>query len=80
MFFKGKIVFVIGFMLGIGLGYVKVFVIEGVNVMINGFGDVVEIEKECVGFEVLLGGKVLYLDVDMIKFDVIVVMVKICVD
>lgn len=42
--FVNKIVVVIGFMFGIGFGCVCVFVEQGVNVMINGFGDVVEIE------------------------------------
>lgn len=69
MFLKGKMVVVMGLMLGIGFVYVKVFVVEGVVVVINGFGDVVVIEVECVGFVVISGVVVLYDVVDMIKFD-----------
>lgn len=42
--FNGKNVVVIGLISGIGLGFVEVFVKLGVNIVFNGFGDLVEIE------------------------------------
>jgi 3-hydroxybutyrate dehydrogenase len=43
---KGKSAVITGSTSGIGLGYAKALAAEGVNVVINGFGDAAEIEKE----------------------------------
>ena len=59
MFLKGKTALVTGSTSGIGLGYAKALAAEGANVMINGFGDAAEIEKERAGLEALSGGKAL---------------------
>ncbi len=80
MFLKGKTALVTGSTSGIGLGYAKALAAEGANVMINGFGDAADIEKERVGLEALSGGKALYSDADMTKPDAIATMVKTCAD
>jgi 3-hydroxybutyrate dehydrogenase len=80
MFLKGKTALVTGSTSGIGLGYAKALAAEGANVMINGFGDAAEIEKERAGLETLSGGKALYSDADMTKPDSIAAMVKTCAD
>jgi 3-hydroxybutyrate dehydrogenase len=80
MFLKGKTALVTGSTSGIGLGYAKALAAEGANVMINGFGDAAEIEKERAGLEALSGGKALYSDADMTRPASIVSMVKTCTD
>ena len=80
MFLKGKTALVTGSTSGIGLGYAKALAAEGANVMINGFGDAAEIEKERVGLETLSGGKALYSDADMTRPDSIAAMVEACAD
>lgn len=80
MFLKGKTALVTGSTSGIGLGYAKALAAEGANVMINGFGDATEIEKERAGLEVLSGGKALYSDADMTKPGAIAAMVKTCAE
>jgi 3-hydroxybutyrate dehydrogenase len=80
VFLKGKTALVTGSTSGIGLGYAKALAAEGANVMINGFGDAAEIEKERVGLESLSGGKALYSDADMTRPDSIAAMVEACAD
>ncbi len=80
MFLKGKTALITGSTSGIGLGYAKALAAEGANVMINGFGDAAEIEKERAGLETLSGAKALYSDADMTKPDAIAAMVKACAD
>jgi 3-hydroxybutyrate dehydrogenase len=80
VFLKGKTALVTGSTSGIGLGYAKALASEGANVMINGFGDAAEIEKERVGLEALSGGKALYSDADMTKPASIVAMVATCAE
>ena len=80
MFLKGKTALVTGSTSGIGLGYAKALAGEGANVMINGFGDAAEIEKERAGLEALSGGKALYSDADMTKPASIAAMVATCAD
>ena len=80
MFLKGKTALVTGSTSGIGLGYAKALAAEGANVMINGFGDAAEIEKERAGLETLSGAKALYSDADMTKPASIAAMVKTCAD
>ncbi|WDI31201.1 3-hydroxybutyrate dehydrogenase [Hyphococcus flavus] len=52
---------------GIGLGIATAFAAEGLNVMLNGFGDADEIEKTRAGLEENHGVKVLYNGADMTK-------------
>ncbi|UVO55450.1 3-hydroxybutyrate dehydrogenase [Sphingomonas sp. SUN039] len=80
MFLKRKTALVTGSTSGIGLGYAKALAGEGANVMINGFGDTAEIEKERLGLEALSGGKALYSDADMTKPASIAAMVATCAE
>ncbi len=52
---------------GIGLAYAKALAAEGVNVMINGFGDAAEIEAERAGIEAEFKVKAVYSPADMSK-------------
>ncbi len=78
MFLKDKTAIVTGSTSGIGLAYAKAFAAEGANIVINGFGDADEIEKERKGLEQTSGGKAIYSDADMTKPDQIVAMVEQC--
>ena len=78
MFLTGKTALVTGSTSGIGLAYAKAFAAEGANVMINGFGDAADIEKERAGLEALSGAKALYDAADMSKPDQIEAMVARC--
>jgi 3-hydroxybutyrate dehydrogenase len=69
MSLKGKTALVTGSTSGIGLGYAKALAGEGVNVVINGFGDPEAIEKERKGLEALSGGKAIYSGHDLTKPD-----------
>lgn len=80
MFLKDKTALVTGSTSGIGLGYAKALAAEGASVMINGFGDPAEIEKERANLEALSGGKALYSDADMTKPASIAEMVRTCAD
>src|SRR3546814_10525203 len=51
---------------GIGLAYAQALAAEGAQVMINGFGDAAEIEKERAALE-KTSGKALYDAADMTK-------------
>ena len=52
---------------GIGLGIARALAKEGANVLINGFGDAAEIEKERSGIEAEFGVTALYSPADMSK-------------
>ena len=80
MFLKGKTALVTGSTSGIGLGYAKALAAEGANVMINGFGDAAEIERERAGLEALSDGKALYSNADMTKPEAIEAMVRSCAE
>lgn len=80
MFLKGKTALVSGSTSGIGLAYAKALAAEGASVMINGFGDAAEIEKERAGLEALSGAKAAYSDADMSKPEAIAAMVARCAD
>ena len=47
MFLKGKVALVTGSTSGIGLAIAKALAAEGAKLMINGFGDPADIEREC---------------------------------
>jgi len=79
MFLKGKSAIVTGSTSGIGLAYAKALAAEGAHVVINGFGDAADIEKERAALEAT-SGKALYDAADMTKPDEIAAMVKRCHD
>ncbi|MBU3694659.1 MAG: 3-hydroxybutyrate dehydrogenase [Rhodocyclaceae bacterium] len=64
---KGKTAVVTGSTSGIGLGIAEGFAAEGVNLVINGFGDAAEIEGIRAGLESKFGVKVIYDGADMSK-------------
>ncbi|HMO30359.1 3-hydroxybutyrate dehydrogenase [Enterovirga sp.] len=67
MSLKGRNAVVTGSTSGIGLAYAKALAAEGVNVLINGFGDKDAIEKERAGLESGFGVKAVYSPADMTK-------------
>ncbi|MGN6375565.1 MAG: 3-hydroxybutyrate dehydrogenase [Sphingomonas sp.] len=77
MFLKGKSAIITGSTSGIGLAYAKALASEGAQVVINGFGDAAEIEKERAALEAT-SGKALYDQADMTKPDEIAAMVERC--
>ncbi|MCF3932134.1 3-hydroxybutyrate dehydrogenase [Acuticoccus sp. M5D2P5] len=77
MMLKGKSAVITGSTSGIGLAYAKALAAEGVNVMINGFGDEAAIEKERKGLEAA-GVKAVYSNADMTKADEIAGMIEQC--
>ncbi|MBU0556624.1 MAG: 3-hydroxybutyrate dehydrogenase [Alphaproteobacteria bacterium] len=64
---KGKTALITGSTSGIGLAYAKALAAEGVNVVINGFGDKDAIEQERVALEQASGGKAIYSGHDLTK-------------
>ncbi|PCI21602.1 MAG: 3-hydroxybutyrate dehydrogenase [Piscirickettsiaceae bacterium] len=75
MSLKGKTAIITGSTSGIGLGIAQGFAADGINLMINGFGDPKEIEKERVALE-KMGITCVYNNADMTKPDEIVEMVE----
>lgn len=73
---KGKNAVVTGSTSGIGLGIAEGFAKEGVNLVLNGFGDAAEIEKIRAGLASKYGVKVSYDGADMSKPDQIEAMMK----
>ena len=73
---KGKTAVVTGSTSGIGLGIAEGFAKEGVNLVLNGFGDAAEIEKIRAGLASKFGIKVTYDGADMSKPEQIEAMMK----
>lgn len=78
MFLIGKTAIVTGSTSGIGLAYAKAFAAEGASVMINGFGDAADIEKERAALAATSGAKALHDAADMTDPDAIAAMVARC--
>jgi 3-hydroxybutyrate dehydrogenase len=64
---KGKVAAVTGSTSGIGLGVARALAGEGVDLMLNGFGDAAEIEKLRSGLAAQHGVRVAYSGADMSK-------------
>lgn len=75
MTLKGKTALITGSTSGIGLGIAHGFAAEGLNLVINGFGDHDEIEKERIDLEAK-GVKVIYNGANMTKPDEIAAMIE----
>lgn len=73
---KGKTAVVTGSTSGIGLGIAEGFAKEGVNLVLNGFGDAAEIEAIRAGLASKFGIKVTYDGADMSKPDEIEAMMR----
>ncbi|MCW2406736.1 3-hydroxybutyrate dehydrogenase [Sphingobium sp. B1D7B] len=67
MSLKGKTALITGSTSGIGLAYAKSLAAEGVNLLINGFGDADAIEKERLALEQASGAKAIYSGHDLTK-------------
>lgn len=80
MFLKGKTALVTGSTSGIGLAYAKALAGAGANVVINGFGDPADIEKERAGLERDHGIRALYDGADLTRPDEIEAMMKAAAD
>jgi 3-hydroxybutyrate dehydrogenase len=76
MSIKGKNAVVTGSTSGIGLCIARSFAKEGANVMLNGFGDKAEIEKERSGIEREFSVKALHSGADMAKGEEITAMIE----
>jgi len=64
---KGKSAVITGSTSGIGLGIARAFAAQGCNVMLNGFGDMAEIERLRAGLAAEHKITVLYSSADMAK-------------
>lgn len=75
MSMRDKTVVVTGSTSGIGLGIARGFAEADANVVLNGFGDAAEIERERAALDGISAGRVVYDGADMSKPDEIVAMI-----
>ncbi|MBS1269508.1 MAG: D-beta-hydroxybutyrate dehydrogenase [Gammaproteobacteria bacterium] len=75
MSFKGKTAIITGSTSGIGLGIAQGFATQGINIVMNGFGDEGEIEKERAALEET-GVRTVYNGADMTKPHEITAMIE----
>ena len=75
MLLKGKTAVITGSTSGIGLGIAQGFAAEGINIVLNGFGDTQKIEQERMALEGM-GIKCIYNAADMTKPDEVTAMVE----
>jgi len=76
MILKSKSAVVTGSTSGIGLAIARALAQEGADVLINGFGDAAEIDKERAGIESEFGVKAIYSAADMTQPDEIAAMIE----
>ena len=67
--FRGKNAVITGSTSGIGLGLAYALAESGANVVLNGFGDLAEIEQECATMRDAYGVKVAYVAADLTNGD-----------
>jgi 3-hydroxybutyrate dehydrogenase len=75
MSLKSRAAVVTGSTSGIGLAYARALAKEGANVLINGFGEAADIEKERRSIESDFGVKAIYSPADMTKPDEVAAMI-----
>lgn len=76
MSLKNKVALITGSTSGIGLGISKVLASKGCNIVINGFGEAADIEKERAGIEKEYGVKCIYLAADISKYESVATLVS----
>ena len=75
---KGKTALITGSTSGIGLGIAKAFAAEGINIVLNGFGDPEAIELARAEIE-SMGVKCIYINADMTKPEEITTMIEVAI-